>query len=123
MITNRLTRGVIREEKMIEKLIKISCENPEGFTFELATDSLVNFPSKGYAVALKETQNSFGVEGLKKALEYAKTTGYLGGWAEDGKFYYDAVFIIQDREEAIRVGRENEQIAIFDLSTGETIYL
>ena len=42
---------------------------------------------------------------------------------DDGYFYYDSVKIYFDREEAIRAGRENEQIAIFDIGNLELIKL
>lgn len=105
---------------MISKILKIAEENPNGFTIDLN----LKFISSGYAVASKETQNCFGVEGLKKVIEFAKKHNtYIGGWLEDGKYYFDASTIVQDKEEALRIGRENEQIAIFDFQTGLPIYL
>lgn len=44
---------------------------------------------------------------------------YLGGWIEDGKFWLEPSENIADREEAMRVGRERDQIAIYDVATGE----
>lgn len=105
---------------MIAEILKIAKENPSGFTVDLN----LNFVSGGYAVANKETQNCFGVEGLKKVIEYAKKHNtYIGGWQEDGKYYFDASIIVKDKDEAIRIGRENEQIAIYDFQAGEPIYL
>ena len=105
---------------MITKILKIAKENPSGFTIDLE----LNFVSGGYAVANKETQDCFGVEGLKKVIEYAKKHNtYIGGWLEEGKFYFDASIVVQDKEEALRIGKENEQIAIYDFQTGLPIYL
>ena len=84
---------------------------------------------------MKQTQNSFGTEGLAKVantIEELQDSGNLngrilafGGWydSESGLFYYDATVIYQDREKAIEAGRANEQIAIFDLSNLEEIRL
>lgn len=106
---------------MIEKIKQIAEENPDGFT--IFTTTLEHVKS-GWVVAMKETQNSFGDEGLKRVLEVAeKSTKTLGGWKEGKLFYFDAVHVLQDREEAIRIGKENEQIAIYHLETGTLIYL
>lgn len=49
----------------------------------------------------------------------------LGTWdnPEDCLIYLDISAVYQSLEDAIRIGRENSQIAIFDLSTFETIEL
>lgn len=57
-------------------------------------------------------------------MEYAKNHNtHIGGWRENGKYYFDASIIVQDKEEAIRIGKKNEQIAIYDFQAGEPIYL
>ena len=42
----------------------------------------------------------------------------VGGWFDDdsGCFYFDSVRIFTDLEAAIKFGRENKQIAIFDIT-------
>lgn len=108
-------------EKLIAKLKQIANENPNGFTVYVPSLEPVK---SGYIVAVKETQNSFGDKGLKKALRFAlENTGVFGGWKEKNKYYWDASVVLHDREEAIKLGRENGQIAIFDLNKLETIYL
>lgn len=107
-------------EVLITKLMLIAKENPEGFTVYTATLEPVK---KGWVVALKETQNSFGIDGLKKVLGYAKKTGTIGGWKEEDLFYWDAVIIVQDEEEATKLGIENEQIAIFNIEQVRVKYL
>ena len=42
---------------------------------------------------------------------------------DDGQFYYDSIRIFTDLEEAKRFGRENRQIAIFDLTNLRLIKL
>lgn len=104
----------------------------KGFTVNAANLQPV---TTGYAVALKQTQNSFGAEGLVKVanvIEKLQASGNLngrtlafGGWydSESGLYFYDATVIFEDRAEAIEAGRVNEQIAIFDLANLEEIRL
>jgi len=102
---------------------QVAKNNPEGFTIDINTGETV---SSGYAIAYKETQNSFGTEGLMKAVNHAiEHAGYVGGWfnKENGKYYFDSIMIETDRDEAMRKGKEQEQIAIFHLDTFEEITL
>ena len=122
----------MKKNLVIAKVAAIAALNPSGFTVDAATLQPV---TAGYAVAMKQTQNSFGTEGLAKVantIEEIQASGNLngrilafGGWydSESGLFYYDATVIYQDREKAIEAGRANEQIAIFDLSNLEEIRL
>ena len=122
----------MKKNLVISSVAAFAALNPEGFTVNAATLQPV---TTGYAVALKKTQNSFGVEGLAKVanvIEELKNSGNLngrtlayGGWSdsESGLYYYDATVIFQDKEEAIEAGRANEQIAIFDLANLEEIRL
>lgn len=107
---------------MIEIILKIAEENPDGFTIELST---LDFVTSGIVVAYAETQDSFGRGGLERCIEHAqKHGGYIGGWdSGEGNYYFDSVMIIYDRDEAIREGRKNGQIAIYDLDNAELIKL
>jgi hypothetical protein len=106
----------------IEKsLKKIASENPNGFTVSTTDLKPVK---RGWVVAMKETQNSFGDAGLQKALEVAlKTSQMIGGWKEGKKFYWDAVLIFYNEEEATKAGNENEQIAIYNIENNFLKYL
>lgn len=126
----------MKKNSVIAKVAAIAALNPSGFTVDAATLQPV---TAGYAVAMKQTQNSFGTEGLKKVANTIEELqadaakiglnidGRLafGGWydLESGLYYYDATVIYQDREKAIEAGRANEQIAIFNLSNLEEIRL
>lgn len=122
----------MKKNLLIKEVAAIAAMNPFGFTVDAATLQPV---ATGYAVAMKQTQNSFGVEGLKKVantIEELQASGNqngralaFGGWydSESGLYYYDATVIYQDRGKAIEAGRVNEQIAIFDLSNLEEIRL
>jgi hypothetical protein len=108
-------------EHLIEKLKEIAKENPSGFTVYLKDLTPVK---EGWAVALKETQNSFGDEGLKRVIEVAtEKTGIVGGWTEDGKFWWDAVQIFDNEDAATKSGIENEQIAIYQIEANYLKYL
>lgn len=126
----------MKKNSVIAKVAAIAALNPSGFTVDAATLQPV---TAGYAVAMKQTQNSFGTEGMAKVANTieelqagAEKIGLnidgrlaFGGWydSESGLYYYDATVIYQDREKAIEAGRANEQIAIFDLSNLEEIRL
>lgn len=122
----------MKKNLVISSVAAIAAMSPEGFTVDAANLQPV---TTGFAVAMKQTQNSFGAEGLAKVanvIEELQASGNLngrtlafGGWydSESGFYYYDATIIFQDREEAIEAGRANEQIAIFYLANLEEIRL
>ena len=92
--------------------------NPEGFTIDAKTFAPI---TKGYAVAVKDTQNSFGNAGAARVAAYVcshKEINAVGGWlnSDNNEYYYDATIVVQDLDEAMKLGRENKQIAIFDLT-------
>lgn len=110
-------------EKLKEAIEEIARQNPDGFTVDLTTLKKV---TKGISVAYLETQDSFDEEGLKRVLSHAMAHDRkVGGWfnEENGMFYYDSIRIFTDLEKAKRFGRENNQIAIFNLTTLELIKL
>lgn len=54
--------------------------------------------------------------------------GYIGGWLDTQSdspfnFYMDISINIQDKEQALKIARENGQLAIYDVLNGESIYL
>ena len=110
-------------EHLFEAIQKIAKTNPEGFTVDLTT---LNKVTGGISVAYLETQDSFGDKGLERVLKHAliheKT---VGGWLDDesGSFYFDSVRIFTNLDEAKKFGRENKQIAIFDITNLRLIKL
>lgn len=106
---------------LFDRLKQVASENPTGFTVKIPNLEPV---TTGWVVAMKETQNSFGDEGLQRVIEVAqRTTQIVGGWKEGDLFYWDASFIVQSEKEAVQIGIENGQIAIFNLDTFEVKYL
>lgn len=110
-------------EQLFKAILKVAEANPQGFTVDLTTLKRV---TKGISVAYIDTQDSFGEEGLKRVLNHALMhEKRVGGWLneENQEFYFDSVRIFTNLEEAKQFGRENKQIAIFDISQMRLIKL
>lgn len=102
---------------------RIAAQNQEGFTVELTTLKKVN---QGIVVSYLETQNSFDDEGLEKVINHALShERVVGGWLneDNSKYYFDSCRVFTDRDKAIEFGKENQQIAIFDIDKLELIKL
>lgn len=115
----------MKKSVILSSLLAIAANNADGFTVDKNTLKPV---TKGYAVALEATQNSFGIDGLAKVLAYADTDSRVnafGGWynSDNGQFYFDATVVVSDLKEAIELGRRNHQIAIFNITDGKEIRL
>ena len=114
-----------KQTSVLIALTTIAINNKEGFTVNAATLQPVK---TGYAVAVADTQNSFGLKGLANVVKYVSEhpeINAFGGWynSENNMFYFDATVIVDDLATAIELGRINKQIAIFDLTKGEPIDL
>lgn len=107
-----------KQTSVLIALATIAMNNKEGYTVNAATLQPV---TNGYAVAVADTQNSFGMEGLANVVKYVENhpeVNAFGGWfnSDNGHYYYDATIIVNDLATAKELGRLNEQIAIFDLA-------
>ena len=114
-----------KQTSVLVALASIALNNKEGFTVDAATLQPIK---KGFAVAVADTQNSFGLEGLANVVKYVSEHPEItafGGWynSENNMFYFDATLIVNDLEAAKELGRINKQIAIFDLAKGKPIDL
>lgn len=106
-------------------LATIAINNKDGFTVNAETLQPV---TRGYAVAVADTQNSFGLEGLANVVKYVSEhpeINAFGGWynSKNKMYYFDATVIVEDLKKALELGRANKQLAIFDLANGLTIDL
>jgi len=104
-------------ETLIELVWKIAEENRQGFTIYLPSCEPV---AKGWAIANSETQNSFGIEGLRAVIVYAwDRNRIVGGWfdSRDGQFYFDAVIVEDDQDKAMIMMVLHNQKGIFNLET------
>ena len=108
-------------DHLVNAISAIAYQNPDGFTLDLETWEQ---PTKGYAVAMAATQNSFGREGLAKVVDYALEHGLMiGGWKGPDGYYFDAIQVVYDYFVAHALGAMEKQLAIFDLEKLETINL
>lgn len=114
-----------KQTSVLIALATIAINNKEGFTVNAATLQPV---TTGYAVAVADTQNSFGLKGLANVVKYVSDHSVInafGGWynSANNMFYFDATIIVDNLEEAKELGRVNKQIAIFDLANLQEIRL
>ena len=105
--------------KKLLAIAAIAAANTEGFTVSANTLAPITI---GYAVAVKDTQNSFGFAGMVEVYKYIQQhpeINAVGGWynQDNGKFYFDATIVCKDLDTALELGRAHNQIAIFDLNT------
>ena len=114
-----------KETKILVALAAIAIANKDGFTVNAANLQPVK---SGYAVAVAETQNSFGLEGLANVIKYVSEhpeINAFGGWynKENNMYYFDATVIVEDLAAALDLGRMHKQIAFYDLSNNLPIEL
>jgi hypothetical protein len=109
---------------MIFDLIKkIASSHSYGFAVRIPNGEPV---TEGFAVAYEATPNSFDEDGLRKCLAHAERhANIVGGWynEDDGRWYWDSVRILTDRDEAIAFAWKKNQLALFDLNEGNEIRL
>ena len=103
-------------------LAAIAAANPEGYTVDAPTLAPVTY---GSAVAVADTQNSFGPEGLARVIGYVANHDdcqAFGGWynKDDGQFYFDATIVVFDKEKAIELARRHDQKAFYCIHEGKT---
>jgi hypothetical protein len=99
-----------------------------GATIKSRTMAAVS-PKRGYAVgATKETAIRLPITASDKSLAealfliwYRFGTRHLGAWVEGDTIHLDPTTIVRNKRDALNLGRENRQIAIYDLRKGETI--
>ena len=114
-----------KQASLLLALAAMATTNKEGFTVNAATLQPV---TTGYAVAVADTQNSFGFDGLANVVQYVSEhpeVNAFGGWynSENNMYYFDATVIVNDLEAAKELGRINKQIAIFDLANLKEVRL
>lgn len=114
-----------KQKAILIALVTIAINNKDGFTVSAATLQPV---TRGYAVAVEVTQNSFGIKGLVNVVKYVDEhpeINAFGGWynSKNNMYYFDATIIVEDWNTALELGRVNKQLAIFDLANGLSIDL
>ncbi len=119
------TKKPLDKSALLTVLAQIAADNADGFTVDAVTLEPV---TKGYAVSLAATQNSFGAEGLARVVDYVTAhddVNAYGGWlnTDNDQYYYDATVVCDTHEEAEALARLNGQMAYFDLENKEEIRL
>lgn len=112
-------------EAIAERIWNLSQFSPDGFTIDIRT---MEAPTEGIAVAYAATQGCHSREGLVAVVKHAlEHDGYVGGWydSESGLYYFDStrLFPEDQLDEALQFARDNSQLAVYVLSTGEEIRL
>jgi len=101
-----------------------------GFTL----DSKGNFyTGKGFAVATEGNEKTFLLSRLnlfnlaELIKQYSKKLDsdnlMIGAWVEGGKVFFDVSEVVENRDQAIRLGKERKQLAIFNFSDFSSITL
>lgn len=113
------------DDELIEFVWNYSASHPDGFTLDLQSRKSV---TSGIVVAYEATQNSFGKESLSAVIEHALSHDKrVGGWfnTEDQNYYFDSDRVFADGmyTEAIVFARENNQLAIYDITNDSVIWI
>ncbi len=95
------------------------------------TSTLENADLKsGYMVSEVGAEKVFNldeVEAIEKTLiEYAEkitSNQFVGAWVDNNKLYIDISRHYKSKKQALRVGADNKQLAIFDIANAESIYI
>lgn len=111
---------------LIEVAIKLLNESG-GFSLDCNS----NKPIDGYMVAMKGFELKTTLENKSEIASYinkhyisvARGENYFGGWVNEGVLYLDIATNVKNKESAIRLGRKNEQLAIYDIDNQREIHL
>lgn len=121
-------------EKHVAEFLAARAQAAGGFTYCTRTGT---FPAEGYAVALSKTferklevltpnaiaeyfaEHTSTCEGVNAV--YEPGSACLGAWHDNGTWYLDVSVVVPERGWALRLGAEREQIAVYDLASGEAI--
>lgn len=94
-------------------------------------------PDNGYMVSIKDHEQVTRFNTLNLQHEIARyirikadilisglsEDKFIGAWIDDDNLVLDVSIKVDSLEDALRIGKENEQIAIYDCKNSETIYL
>ena len=121
------------ERPKFAKLLEQIQQPDGGFTMHPVTGEQ---PTTGFALSihkghervipLKDLTPAALVQYVKDNMQLAAQEGnYVGAWHNpaDGNVYLDISRVVQNRAEAEQLGRDHNQLAIFDLKQGQSISL
>ena len=104
---------------IVEEIWTLSQNRPDGFTLDLRT---MAEPTEGISAAYAETMNSCSRKQLAEVVRHAMHhDSHIGGWLDtrDNTYYFDSIRLFPESslKEAIQFGQENDQHAIYILSS------
>lgn len=86
--------------------------------------------SKGFMVSLQGYEKKCKTDeetekAIKENMEIVKKldNAYLGAWIDEGITYIDISVLVENKEDAMELGKVNNQLAIYDIENNESIYL
>jgi hypothetical protein len=109
-------------------MVRDYMQSQEGFSIPIRGGET---PTKGWAVSLAGNETIYEelpsyddltLDVLGKLHAQHDHPLYLGGWYDNGHYYLDISRIIDDYSEAMAIASENNQLAIYNLETGESVY-
>ena len=124
---HRLAVGDYRSD--IEQILKLTQDNG-GATWNFTNGSLVGTEAYSVSTHLDRTKtlpaNELTAETLSAYISdnhdlLNDSNNSLGTWNDNGTLYLDVVTTLEDREQAIALGKKHNQKAIFDLKNLEEI--
>lgn len=111
------------------KLIQECFKNRQGLTI----DVVGNMPEhKGYVISVPKygkvfdlNKDTFDIVQLYKEYQnhFESFMYWFGFWFDSGKLYVDYNIIIQDLPPALKLGKDLNQLAIFDLTNQKEIFI
>ena len=85
---------------------------------------------KGFMVSLQGYEKKCKTDeetekAIKENMEIIKglDNAYLGAWIDEGITYIDISVLVENKEDAMELGKINNQLAIYDLQNNDSIYL
>ena len=111
------------------KFIQECVKNRQGLTIDVAG----NMPEhKGYVISVPKygkvfdlNKDNFDIVQLYKEYQnhFESSMYWFGFWFDSGKLYVDSNIIIQDLPSALKLGKDLNQLAIFDLTNQKEIFI
>lgn len=105
-------------------VVEYAAKSGSGLTIDVIYGGV---PNTGYAVSLAGYEVNVAANVLPLALrQYIRAymplleKYWLGLWEKDGRIYLDVTTIEESFEEALKLARENKQIAFYHLDTDTT---
>ena len=123
-MTNENERYDIADFKLLFGLKKVIVENKEGFTVGLNLEKPKH--KKGFYVSITNNKGKNPDVLIKnlldlKGLVIANQNLFIGGWVDGEDFYLDFSKHTNELNEALKIGRLFNQLAVWDIANNQSI--